>query len=392
MARTFTCLSDISHEVLKLGDIVYFGERHKHIVVQSHSPNYYLNNVHHDNSRVFRDFGIDKYQMLATLGLPDIGGEFPETRSLEELTLFVRTIMEAAQQYLPKTSSVKFSNSFIRFLQDGKDRSKICKIILDNILDLDVSRINYISNRHDEFISYLPANKIQEINEDGSWSRKNRQQGKPAKIIRQVFTEKMLTHVTDSDFETFANLYKSINDKQGRFKIVEGEDIRTWYEEGMYKSDQGSLNNSCMRYDSCQTFFNIYTEHPNIIKMLILVDEVDLLIGRALLWNLQDNVKLMDRVYGSDSTIEKFRGWAYDNDYYVKKHNGNSVDSPFVNKNGDEKTHFIIALSNLKQLKYPYMDTFCFMDYYKKFITNDTSECPDGYELRNTNGNKSRVY
>jgi hypothetical protein len=390
MSRTFRSFTEISSETLKDGDIIYIANI-RHLVIRSSYTNYYLSNIDGgSNADIFDKIGVDKIYLLESLGYRYGGGDFPELSSLTSLTHYVKHIMMFAENKITNIGKIKFSDSFLQFLRDGFDRSNICKVLLENMMNLDVSKINYITNRYDEYISYMPSNKTQEINEDGSWIRKNRQQGKPSKIIRQLFTDDLLKLVTDSDFEIFSNLYKSINNKQGQFKIVNGDEIRLWYSEQRYKSSQGTLNNSCMRYDNCQKFFGLYTENPDIIKMLVLLDEDGLLLGRALLWHTKDNINLMDRIYGSDSTIQKFIMWAYDNNYYIKKQNNNTVNSAFVNKEVEEKFNISIQLPNLNQNRFPYMDTFCFMDIGKTTLTNDSSIYLDGYELRCTGGSLSK--
>ena len=41
-----------------------------------------------------------------------------------------------------------------------------------------------------------------------------------------------------------------------------------------------------MRYEETQSFLNIYTENPDVCQLVILVDDKNRLLGRALLWKL----------------------------------------------------------------------------------------------------------
>lgn len=150
------------------------------------------------------------------------------------------------------------------------------------------------------------------------------------------------------DIEKFVNVFQSyvlfrrnIND---HLKIVEGEMIRYWYDEYNYASESGQLGNSCMRYERCQEYFDIYCDNPEVCKLLVLTDEKKNLLGRALLWQTK-TVKFMDRIYTSkDSYTPLFNKWANENGYET------------VAKNLEVK----IKVKTYDKL--PYMDTFA---YYK---------------------------
>ena len=77
--------------------------------------------------------------------------------------------------------------------------------------------------------------------------------------------------------------------------------------------------------------FKIYTENPDVCKMLILIED-DKLIGRALVWKLssikiygKDPVQdswFMDRQYTiKDSDVEKFRNYAKEKGWIYKSSN-----------------------------------------------------------------------
>ena len=157
--------------------------------------------------------------------------------------------------------------------------------------------------------------------------------------------------ITAATIEKFVNLYEAEvmlrENSLDSFKVVEGEDIRKWYHQKHYEGDSsGQLSNSCMRYPSCQDYFDIYVQNPEVCKMVIYLNEFNQLRGRALLWTLSDGKKYMDRIYTSKDSYETlFLKWANKNDY-SKTINNNSV----VNvKPGDYEL-------------YPYMDTFQYYD------------------------------
>ena len=62
-----------------------------------------------------------------------------------------------------------------------------------------------------------------------------------------------------------------------------------------------------MKYYRCKDYFNIYIENPDVCQLLIFTDPNDKLLGRALLWKLEDGSNYMDRIYTNrDSYIELF--------------------------------------------------------------------------------------
>ena len=157
--------------------------------------------------------------------------------------------------------------------------------------------------------------------------------------------------ITAATIEKFVNLYEaevmlrenSLDD----FKVVEGKDIRKWYHQKYYEGDSsGQLSNSCMRYPTCQDYFDIYVQNPEVCKMVIYLNEFNQLRGRALLWILSDGKKYMDRIYTSKDSYETlFLKWGSKNGYSRTIKNNSVVNV----KPGDYEL-------------YPYMDTFQYYD------------------------------
>jgi hypothetical protein len=100
-----------------------------------------------------------------------------------------------------------------------------------------------------------------------------------------------------------------------------------------------------MRHKSCQGFFSIYIDNPDVCKLLILKDvSGEKINGRALLWTDVDGNKWMDRVYCiKDSYMNLFNKWATDNGY------------PDIHKS---KKLCKVKVKNKDYGSYPYMDTF----------------------------------
>lgn len=108
-----------------------------------------------------------------------------------------------------------------------------------------------------------------------------------------------------------------------KFEKVKGEDIRYWYHYEQYADGCNTLNGSCMGDDDCQPYFDLYVNNPKVCNLLILKGDDNKIRGRALLWTFKDSdgneVKLMDRIYGKDSTIERFKRWATKNGYWYNE-------------------------------------------------------------------------
>lgn len=208
--------------------------------------------------------------------------------------------------------------------------------------------------------------------------------------------------VTDKEIEEFVNQFKAklnlMKDALSRFKIVSGEDIRNYYSESVYSESCGSLGGSCMRYDRCQKYLDIYVFNPKQVSLIILMSEIDdeKISGRAILWTgnvicddtndeSKKNVKFMDRAYTNDSSDETlFKEFATKNGFYYKKVQSND-EYMIIMFNGEEldEDKFEVTLEKKKYDYYPYMDT---LKYYSEngVIKNDDSNYD--YKLESTEG------
>jgi hypothetical protein len=201
--------------------------------------------------------------------------------------------------------------------------------------------------------------------------------------VRHIFNDVRQTPIKNEDLESFVNAYKSTYDKinkgSEKFEIVKGEDIRYWYLEDRYEEVKGQLGNSCMRYQRCQKYLDIYVENPEVCSLLILKGTPDKIVGRALIWTLSDGKKIMDRIYTiNDSDRILFEAYAKENGILRGARN---VDTIKVKKGRYDY--------------YPYMDTFTCYDY-EKGILSSSFDGEDILGLQNTDGtasdNEGRVW
>lgn len=204
------------------------------------------------------------------------------------------------------------------------------------------------------------------------------------------------------EIEDFTNKFKMRQtNATEKFEIVEGEDIAYWYNETNYYELSYTLGNSCMR-DVDDYYFRIYTENPDVCKMLILLDENEdgeiKLKGRALLWKVSKNDKnldfewFLDRQYTiNDADVLKFREYAKKEGWAYKTRNTHHDLSQITYK---ETNHFIGMSVKLGKYKdgydygsYPYLDTFRRYDPNSGILYNDDDNSEENqYILDQTDG------
>ena len=223
-----------------------------------------------------------------------------------------------------------YSTSMRTMLMSMRHDCKVANALLrDNLTHTTFA--NYITMRG-EMCSYLPNGREHVINENGKWARNGRQDIKVAKMAKNLLTELAISrnNIEATDFEKFSNLVKSyisvIGDEDGdgkkiTFEVVNGRKIYDAYLETNYSKILGTdtnLFNSCMRYDSCQNYLDIYVDNIDVVSLLVANDCNGKVLGRAILWTMHDGKKAMDTIYAHDSLTASFIQWAHDNNYYYK--------------------------------------------------------------------------
>lgn len=205
----------------------------------------------------------------------------------------------------------------------------------------------------------------------------------PQEVKVGRFANKILQKVgykfTDKDIEAFTNEFKSkivlSKDKFSRFEEVKGADIRYWYNEKRYDMrNTSTLQSSCMRYDNCGQFLSIYTENPDVCRLLILKGNTDdLIVGRALIWTLTDGTNFMDRIYYSkDSNVDLFKEYAKDKGFCYKKRQISSSEDDILFDDDKlyNKKELIVKLENFSFRYYPYVDTIKYLDKKTGILSN----------------------
>jgi len=193
---------------------------------------------------------------------------------------------------------------------------------------------------------------------------------KPVKVINRILDENGFENLTQIEID---NLLGCLNkDFLDDFKEVSGSEITKLYNKDSYYNFDGTLGNSCMRYDSCYDYFGIYEDN---CEMIVLLDAKSGSVkGRALLWDVEmkingevKTIKLMDRIYTNDHNDEsKFKSYAVSKGYYFMTRQTFTHDKISNNLNEDCVLSLYGSEAKVKMVKrgycnYPYLDTFRYL-------------------------------
>lgn len=325
---------------------------------------------------------------------------------------------------------IHYSQSFRDFLETRKESSVIARVLFhayqkdddlasveDRIraydLMLTTEQINYLTFRNNGNISFLPAGKEHIATDGGTWLKENRQEGKPGKVIRKLFTDKALKIIPAKEFEQFTNQYKAEFNEDGyTFAVLPNTRINEVYNNTNRKEGGASLNSSCMNRNSPHResdvdgiFLEMYAMCDNL-QIVTLTTRNGQLCGRALLWTLDSGIKLMDRIYVSDDFMyDMFINYALDNCMW-RKESYKSVDNPlsFINHHGENEQRTFIVKTCTDFKRYPYVDTFRYggdgwlsnSDYegheYIYCNTGGTRDCADADDDYDGNDGDNHYY
>lgn len=269
--------------------------------------------------------------------------------------LFIKTRNPILSELLDAQSYIEIYN---RLSNDMLEKNNLLSKI--NSMITDYARM--LTFRQGEFsFSFLPKGKEPIYSSDNVWSRKNRQTGKPVRVIQKLLKKEF----TNLEYEELNNLLKSEIMSDYLFDIVSGESIRHWYNCDNNESG-GTIENSCMRHEECACYLDIYVDH---CKMLVLFNSDKTLIkGRAILWEI-DGKTYMDRVYYSeDHYLNAFITYAIEHKFYYRENNSlldNGDDMFWYGPNDDYTTPIKLNLSidlGMSYYNYPYLDSFRYLD------------------------------
>ena len=236
--------------------------------------------------------------------------------------------------------------------------------------------------------------------EAGPFNDPSRTEIKISKLINKIITD---TFFTTKDRELFVNSIKSaVQSLKKTFKVVSGQDIKTYYDGSKHSSDAGTLGNSCMRHSKCQDYLDIYSRNPDVCKLLVLVDGEDKVHGRALLWDLYKSEptgieKFMDRIYFiQEYDLDTFKRWAKENGYIYKEENNYRNLAGVVMPDSSIIQAKMWVKCSGKYTKYPYLDTFRLYDPKTGILENnpgdDVRPNVGKYILNQTDGSYNEIW
>ncbi len=268
--------------------------------------------------------------------------------------------------YERKTSDIFISDDLKNILKEIESESLVAQLLLKKRHKKDVlvdDIVNYISvsSQDKGRLSYLTSDRISSITDDEYWKTSKRYVAKPGTLVGKLFKD-----ISAKEIEKFSLLFRSESQKPSfRFEVVSGEAIKKIYHYGSVSCDgSGSLGISCMKHEHCQKFLDIYSENEDKISMLVMFNDDDYVIGRALLWDF-DSHKLMDRIYTVQDELYAmyFKKWCIKNGY-LHKSEQNWYNTLYFEQFGQKRIELRLKLSlkNNNFEYYPYMDTFKIID------------------------------
>lgn len=284
-------------------------------------------------------------------------------RVLPVLSGKLRDILKAAKNDYPEDPIVKEILRVDRivefYLKNESVLEEVKDIIYDEIKNSIKDEVIMLSGRFgEEFeVSFLPADKEPEYNSNGEWARRNRQTGKPGRIFQKLLKKEF----KQVEWEVFVNRFKASMCCSTNFEIVSGEEITYWYNSEHYFACQGTLGNSCMKYNECESYFKLYEDKAQ----MLISRKNGLLTGRALVWKINDKVTILDRIYTCYDYLENcFRDYAKKNGWWIRNNNSllNNGDeqgwySPDDNYESVRYDEFRIHLDHRYDY-FPYVDSF----------------------------------
>lgn len=221
------------------------------------------------------------------------------------------------------------------------------------------------------------------------WS-KNRQEIKVGKAIRALLKTANVD-VNDKEIEEFVNSFKAaldrLNDKFSFFDVVSDDDISHFYNYKNYFENRGTLGSSCMARVP-ESFLSIYTENPDVCSLIIFrsQDDDSKIMGRALLWTLNNGNKFVDRIYTiNDSDVQLFKDYAKENGWYVKKYNNSSDTDYVISPDGTEvRLPLKVTVRRGQYNNYPYLDTLKYYNPNSGILSVESGS--SSYRLEDTDG------
>jgi len=125
-------------------------------------------------------------------------------------------------------------------------------------------------------------------------------------------------------------------------KVLKGDDVVEAYR------NPSKYTVSSMTGDKFSDYIGFYADNPEKVGMAAAYNKNNEMISRALLWNCDNEVKVLDEIYGNKSGMIELIEWCYDN---------NILFSRYLST---EKVKDLSITMQIKRNSFPFIDTFMF--------------------------------
>lgn len=275
-------------------------------------------------------------------------------------------------------------NCIVSYIGIGNQKDTLTFVTANKILEDEYLKTFYNT---DELYNKIKNAKIE----------KNIFEIKIGRFIRKIFNNKF----SDKQIDDFVQEWKAIfSETDLQFKIL-GNDYIPWAYSSINYTQLGQYNSSLM--SSCMndvSFINFYKEVcSKNVKIIVLINKIDdndikknHIFGRALLWELSNGEKFMDRIYHVfPENHVQFENYAKEN-YFIYQKNGyiekgnNIVDTKiFVELNKDfDFIDYFMKYVDSGQKDFPYLDTLCYAQ--KNILSKERPESGRYLILNSTMG------
>ena len=277
--------------------------------------------------------------------------------------------------------------------------------ISDEIINMNrkMSYFTFIKDNSDGTIQYSEADKTLKLLEDTFrsirnfdsqkwlshisdpspenfvWS-KNRVDIKIGKFVKRFIDDKF----SDSEIEIFVNKWKSLIKTDDKFEYWEGQNIPDAYITSNYYGDESyaPLWNSCMNNRTDLVDFYVFVRD---LKIVVLTNNDNKILGRALLWKDIEGRYILDRIYYiNDSDYWRFIDLAKSENWYYKKNNKGHQFS-LGNKTYDLDIKVKYPKGAIQPGMFPYLDTLPFLSE-DGYLSNNKPENGSFFLLNGTDG------
>ena len=280
------------------------------------------------------------------------------------------------------------SQSFLNFVYSNKSQSKVCRFLFAvhcNEKHPVIGRavgdsLDYLTNRPNGCISYLPKGKPLMLSDSGEWKRNGRQEGKPARTIQRLLSPTAKRLFNPSDWEKFSSLYNGTFESCGEVRLLPITEIAK-----VYNPDSQSFGGTCMQGDEEQDFLKFYTQAPDRLQLVVLYEGEEL-HARALVWNI-DGTLYVDRIYGKEKHVERVKAFMWSMGAVVKQSQSYTNKLGWEDSDGNTFERVIRFDYPTEDVDlFPYLDTFTYGG--DGWLSNEqTADCL--YQYTDTGGNRS---